>query len=256
MAQQELALHSSRARGGCVDDGQRGAAAVNEDVVRAVVASIPFLAAFLAVGGRVLQWAGVIGRSGEALRFLPIAMASGFAVYSYIAYPLVGLGTPRAVVWAVLLGGVVIGRSYIALVVSEARAVLRHAGRLAAPAPLAFLVASIGFLLLASTFWFTPPREGDALYGYMFNARWLYMQGFVLSPYNTVYNLYPFNTELVFALGFAIGNEIVAKVLDGVMGLVLLAAVYQTARSWASTARQLFRCGKPRRHERVHHHMG
>ena len=208
---------------------------MNADVARAVLASILFLAAFLAVGGRVLQWAGVIRRSGDALRFLPIAMASGFAVYSYAAYPIVGLGTPAVAVWAALLGGVVLGRSNIAVVVTEARDAQRRVReRLTTLVPLAFLGASVGFLLLASTFWFTPPREGDALYGYMFNARWLYMQGFVLSPYNTVYNLYPFNTELVFALGFAIGNEIVAKVLDGVMGLVLLAAVYQTARSWAS----------------------
>lgn len=215
---------------------------MNPEVVQAVFFGLIFAAGFLGVGGSVLRLAGLLRADGDALRLSPIGMAIGFAVFSYVAYPLVAFHSPSAgIILLVILSGVLVGYRYWLALFADLRATIGGmARRLLAPVPLLFLALSIGFLLIVSTQWFTPPKEGDALYGYFFNARWLYTHGLTLSPYNTVYNLYPFNTELVFSLAFAFGNDLIPKVLDGILGLFLLAGIYEFTRRNAAPLPSFF----------------
>jgi hypothetical protein len=216
---------------------------MNSEVVHAILVAAIFAAGFLGIGGGVLRAAGVLRGEGDALRLSPIAIAIGFATCSYMAYPLVALAPPHpAVVLLVMLAGIAGGYRYWGAFFTDLRTSVEDVirTRTASTAPLVFLALSAGFLLLVSTHWFTPTSEGDALSGYMFNARWLYMHGLTYSPYNTVYNLYPFNTELVFSLSFAFGNDLIPKVLDGILGLFLLGGIYEFARRYADRRSSFF----------------
>ncbi len=207
---------------------------MNPEVLSAIPIAVLFLAAFLGVGGFVLRVTDTTKLSGDALRLTPVAAAIGFAVLSYVAYLLIGFRVANpTVVAGVLVAGVVSGYRYWIDLASDLRSALRGTGRdVWSPVPLVFLILSAGFLLLVSTHWFTPPREGDALSGYMFTARWLRDRGLIYSAYNSVYQLYPFNTEMIFALTLAFGNDVIPKALDGLMGMCLLAALYEFARRY------------------------
>jgi dolichyl-phosphate-mannose-protein mannosyltransferase len=108
------------------------------------------------------------------------------------------------------------------------------------PIFLVFAALSVALLALVSMNWFTPPKEGDALTGYMFTARWLYEHGLVYNPYNPRYSLFPLNTEMIYSLSFAFGTDLVAKSLDGLLGLTFLAAVYEFARRYTSALYSFF----------------
>jgi hypothetical protein len=206
---------------------------MNLEVLYAVGVGLLFVAAFVGLGGLMLRRIGIVTHAGDSLRLLPVAAALGFAVLSYVAYIVVAVRAGPLVVLVLLAAGVLAGYRYWSnLAIDISTAARWHRRTLMSPIAMMFIILSVGFLLIVSTHWLTPPREGDALRGYMFTARWLHDRGLIYSPYNTVYQLYPFNTELVYAVALAFGNDIIPKVIDGVMGLCLLGVIYEFARRY------------------------
>jgi hypothetical protein len=208
---------------------------MNPEVLYAIAVALVFCASFLGVGGGALGLAGLLRQPGDALRLSPIAVAIGFSVFSYVGYLLVALKVVHpAGVALVLVCGLAAGGGYWRELWRDARtSIPQTVPRLIQPLPLVLIALSGGFLVLAAMQWLTPVKEGDALTGYFFTARWLFTNGFTYSPYNTLYSLYPSGTETVFALSFAFGNDIAPKAIDVCAGLFLLAGVYECARRYA-----------------------
>jgi hypothetical protein len=186
-----------------------------------------------AVFAGTLLFAGMTGaglwllRSGE-VRFLPVASALGFALFSFLAWPVVFFlhPVPAWVLYGLSAAGVLSGRRYWPCVWEGLKGWKGYRNRWGHP------LALLGLLVLAAAVvnWLTPTKEGDALGGYMFTARRLYLDGLGLIPWNVRYSLFPLNTEMVWALGFSTGTDLTLKWLDGLVGLALFACVYEFAR--------------------------
>ncbi len=209
---------------------------MNPEVATALICGLALTAGFIGLGGRLLMLIGYVEQPADALRLTPVAAAIGFAATSYVAFGLVAFGPPHAVLIALWSAfGCILGHRFLGLSIRQVGAAAPDLFRkLARPVPAACMALGGGYLVLASMNWLTPVKEGDALLGYMFTARWYYTHGLTLSPYNTLYALFPSNTELVFALSYAFGTDLIGKVLDGFLGVLLLGAVYEFARRYAS----------------------
>jgi hypothetical protein len=215
---------------------------MNPEIAKALGVSLVLLVGFVGTGGLILSALERRTWSLTPLRLVPVAAALGFAVCSYVAWLLVAFGPPGAlVIIALAVAGMVAGRTFLVDAARECLASLPPLVRqLRTPVPLACAVLAAGFIALASMNWLTPVKEGDALRGYMFTARWLFTHGLTLSPYNTVYFLYPFNTEMVYSLSYAFGTDLIGKCLDGLLGMLFLAGVYELARRYASPLTSFF----------------
>jgi hypothetical protein len=215
---------------------------MNPEIAKALGVSLVLLVGFVGIGGMMLSALGYRTWRLTPLRLVPVAAALGFAVFSYVAWLLVAFGPPNAVVIISLAAaGMVAGRRFLVDAARESLSSLpQFLRQLRRPIPLACAILAAGFIALASMNWLTPVKEGDALRGYMFTARWLFTHGLTLSPYNTVYFLYPFNTEMVYSLSYAFATDLIGKCLDGLLGMLFLAGVYEFARRYASPLPSFF----------------
>ncbi len=203
---------------------------MNTEAVIALLVVPIFVAAFAGVGGTILRAAGHGREAADAFRLAPIAVALGFATYSYLAYLLVLAGPPNVwLVVALLAAGIVVGRSYLrALLGRELWASMLP--KRVTPLFVVLLLLALATLAVASMEWLTPAKEGDAIAGYTFTARWISWYGLRFNPYNVRYSLMPINTELVESLAFAFGTDLVAKLLEGALGLFFVLGIYELAR--------------------------
>jgi hypothetical protein len=205
---------------------------VNVEVLIALLVTPLLLAGFGGTGGAILGLAGYPRRKGEAVALLPVALALGFATFSYLGYLLAFLAPVHpALVVGLALAGVAAGRDYYRRLYYEAPLYLpRLRAGLRSPLRVVLAAASGIFVLLFTLKAMLPLENGDALEGYMFTARWLAHNGLTFIPYNPQYSLFPINTEMVFALSFPFGTDLIAKTLDVGLGIFFFAGVYEFAR--------------------------
>ena len=219
-----------------------GLDSMSGEVIIGLAGGALLVCAFIGIGGALLGRRAVGSAPAATLARVPIAAALGFSAYSYASYPIVALGSPSALlVIAFALAGILVGRRFWLDVLREIRPWLRELSlSLRSPIALGFAAMSAGLGVLAAVNWLTPPKEGDALQGYMFTARWLNRHGFAYSPYNPRYSLMPIQTEILYSLSFALGTDLVAKVMDGLLGVLFLLGIYELARRYASPLFSVF----------------
>ncbi len=204
----------------------------NQEVIIAIPVSLLLLAGMGGIGGKILHLCGFVNKGNDALRLFPISIALGFSIFSYSGY-LIALAAPvsKLLILAITITCILLGLSYWRFLFEELLTRSRQLiFVLKSPLILVLIILTSGTLFLAAMNWLTPPKEGDALGGYMFTARWLYTNGLNFIPYNPRYSLFPINTELVYALSFAFETDLIAKFLDGLLGICFLLAVYELAR--------------------------
>ncbi len=197
---------------------------MNQAVITTIVVTPLFITGFTGLGGAILRRTGCVNASTHSLPWWPTAVALGFASFSYLGY-LVALLAPVSawLVAGLLLGSALIGRAYLASLAKE----LSRLPQLTRPSlfkPETLLLAGLAltFLTLILINALTPVKEGDALQGYMFTARWLAHTGLHYNPYNPLFTSFPLNTELVFALSYPFGTDLIGKCLDLVLGLFFM----------------------------------
>jgi hypothetical protein len=211
------------------------------EVALGVGGGLLLLLAFIGVGGAILRG----GRSSEepgALASVPVAGALGFAAYGFLSYPVIALGSPPAWLLLLLIGsGILLGLRYWSAALRELSAALRsHSAAFRSPLVWAFGALGLGLVALVALNAMSPPKEGDALEGYLFTARWLYRHGFAYSPFNPRYSLMPIHTELLYSWSFAFGTDLVAKAMDFLLALLFLLGLFEFARRYASPAFAFF----------------
>lgn len=206
------------------------------EIAVGIAGGLLLVLAFIGVGGGLLCSRSPESEPTGCLRRAPVAAALGFSVYSYASYPVVAVRSPPAgLIVALTLIGIVIGGRYWSATLRELLVWLReHSRAWKSPLVLGFGAMSVGLLILVGINWLTPPKEGDALQGYMFTARWLHRHAFAYSPYNPRYSLMPIATEIVYSLSFAFGTDLAAKVMDGLLGVLFLFGIYEFTRRYAS----------------------
>ncbi len=75
-----------------------------------------------------------------------------------------------------------------------------------------------------------PSKVGDSIEGYLATAKWIYYKGLDFNPYNTRYSIMPFFCEINYSVSFALGNEIMAKLLDAYFGFLLLVLFFSESK--------------------------
>lgn len=89
--------------------------------------------------------------------------------------------------------------------------------------------AAYAFVALA------PTLEGDSIAGYLLTAREYARRGGIVSVDYAYTNSYPANGQMLGTLGFLLGGQIAAQLLQvWVMGLLALTVVYAFGRAWFS----------------------
>src|SRR5262245_42232311 len=207
---------------------------MNSQVVTALIVAPLFIAAFAGVGGRLLEYAGLAGKS-DALRRLPVAVALGFSVYSYLGYILLWFAPlPAILIIGLMVAGILVGRRYLGDLSAGSGEIIHNLFR-SRISPLFVLLAliSTGTLGLAFLNALVPTRHGDALSGYMLTAKFIAAQGLGYIPYNPRYSLFPLGTEIVFSYSFPFGTELIAQFLDYCLGILLIAGIYEFASRFA-----------------------
>ena len=208
---------------------------MSPEAVCAIGVATLLVAAFIGLGGAVLDLARITAKPRDALRLVPIAAAVGFCIYSYVCW-IVLIWAPISKTAVLILGaaGVASGNRYwkklAQPLLTGVRSLIRQVW---SPAGLVLFILCSGFAVLVMMRALAPTAEGDSLWGYLFTARWLYQKGIVFNPYNPHYSLMPFQTELVFSLSFPFGTDLIAKVMDALMGALFTAAIYEFARRFA-----------------------
>src|SRR5262245_35798498 len=207
---------------------------MNMQVVTALIVAPLFVAAFAGAGGRVLEYAGVAGKPG-ALSRVPIAVALGFSVYSYLGYLLVWfVPLPAILILGLMVAGILVGRRFLGdLWANFSESVVTLSRNRISPLFVLMGVISIGTLGLAFLNALVPTRHGDALSGYMFTAKYIASQGIGYNPYNPRYSLFPLGTEIVFSYSFPFGTELIAQFVDYFLGIFLIAGIYEFASRFA-----------------------
>jgi len=207
---------------------------MNTHVLIALIVAPLFVAAFAGVGGRVLEYAGVAGKAA-ALRRLPIAVALGFSVYSYLGYLVVWFAPlPAIFILGLMVAGTLVGRRYLRdLWANFGESVTSLFRNRISPLFVVMAAISTGTLGLLALSALVPTRHGDALSGYMLTAKFIAAQGLGYMPYNPRYSLFPLGTEIVFSYSFPFGTDLIAHFVDYFLGILLIAGIYEFANRYA-----------------------
>jgi len=207
---------------------------MNMQVLAALIVAPLFVAAFAGVGGRILEFAGLAGKP-SAFRRLPIAVALGFGVYSYLGYLLVWfVPLPALLILGLMVAGTLVGRRYLRDLSANFSELVGSLFRnRISPSFVVMAAISTGMLGLAALNALVPTRHGDALSGYMLTAKFIAAQGLGYMPYNPRYSLFPLGTEIVFSYSFPFGTELIAQFVDYFLGILLIAGIYEFANRYA-----------------------